>query len=56
MNLATVTITIRRPNGMDITATGHVDDMMVVDIAGTLGAMLFDQSIQPAASSEPSGA
>ena len=40
--MAEVNVTIRRDNGMNVSATGQVDDAMVVDIASMLGAMLFD--------------
>lgn len=46
--MATVSVTIRRPNGVDIVASGDVDDALVVDIASTLGAILFDASTAPA--------
>lgn len=47
--MSEVSITVRRDNGMYITANGTVDDALVVDIAQTLSAILFDLSMSPAA-------
>lgn len=40
--MANVSLTIRRDNGVTVTASGDVADELVADIAMTLGAILFD--------------
>ena len=40
--MAEVNVSIRRDNGMNVSASAEVDDMFVVEIASMLGAMLFD--------------
>jgi len=54
--MASVDFTIRRDNGVTITASGQVDDALLVDMGSTLGAMLFDASTAPAAVAAPAPA
>lgn len=42
--MAHVSLTIRRDNGVTVTADADVADELVLDIAMTLGAVLFDAS------------
>lgn len=48
--MADVTINIRQESGSTVTATGHVDDYFVAELATMLGAMLFDALSNPAPS------
>ena len=45
---ASVSISIQRPNGTQITARGDVPDELVVDIAATLSALVFEANAAPA--------
>jgi hypothetical protein len=45
--MARVELTIRRDNGVQVSASGEVADELVADIAMTLGAILFDASAAP---------
>jgi len=47
--MANVSLTIRRDNGVTVTANGEVADSLIADIAMTLGAILFDASTVSAA-------
>lgn len=51
--MANVSLTIRRDNGVTVTANGEVADELVADIAMTLGAILFDASTVTATTEEP---
>lgn len=51
--MANVSLTIRRDNGVTVTANGEVADELVADIAMTLGAILFDASTVTATTSAP---
>lgn len=51
--MADVSISVRRDNGMVVTANGTVDDSLVIDMAQTLAAILFDASMAPAAVAAP---
>lgn len=51
--MANVSLTIRRDNGVTVTANGEVADDLVADIAMTLGAILFDASTATATTSAP---
>lgn len=42
--MATVTISIARDNGTVLNASADVADSAVVDMAGMVGAMIFDAS------------
>lgn len=42
--MSSVQLTIRRDNGVTVSANGDVPDAMIADIAMTLGAILFDAS------------
>ena len=42
--MAQVSISIVRENGIVMNASADVDDAAVIDIAGMLGAMVFDAS------------
>lgn len=50
---ASVSISIQRPNGTQITARGDVPDEMIVDIAATLGALIFEANAAPAEQPTP---
>lgn len=45
---ASVSISIQRPNGTSINARGEVPDELVVDIAATLSALVFEANAAPA--------
>jgi len=47
--MANISLTIRRDNGVTVTANGEVADSLIADIAMTLGAILFDASTVSAA-------
>lgn len=42
--LATVTLSITRGSGIVLNAAASVPDEMVIDMAGMIGAMIFDAS------------
>lgn len=44
--MAQIHLSIRRDNGVTITADATVDDSYVADIATTLGAILFEASAE----------
>lgn len=46
--MADISISIRRDNGMYVTASGTVEDSLVMEIAQTLAAILFDASMYQA--------
>lgn len=55
--MATINLTIRRDNGVTVTASGDVADALIADIAMTLGAILFEASTQTVVvASEPATA
>lgn len=46
--MATVTITVKRQNGVNLTATStDIDDNAVIEIAMMLGALVFDSASTP---------
>ena len=46
--MATVTINIKRQNGVNLTATSSdIDDDAVIEIAMMLGALVFDSASSP---------
>lgn len=46
--MATVTINIKRQNGVNLTATSSdIDDEAVIEIAMMLGALVFDSASSP---------
>lgn len=46
--MATVTISIKRQNGVNLTATStDIDDSQVIEIAMMLGALVFDSASNP---------
>ena len=46
--MATVTINIKRQNGVNLTATSaDIDDEAVIEIAMMLGALVFDSASSP---------
>lgn len=51
--MASVTLTIRRDNGVEVMASGTVDDALVVDMAGTLAALMFDAATTAAPAPAP---
>lgn len=53
--MATVSIGITRDNGIHINASAEVDDASVIDMAGMIGAMIFDASYAEGSSFDLSG-
>lgn len=51
--MADVSITIRRNNGVNITATSVIEDALVVDMASTLAALMFDAATTPTEAPAP---
>jgi hypothetical protein len=51
--MAQINLSIRRDNGVTISADATVDDEYVKDLAMTLGAILFDASSVEPAPAEP---
>lgn len=46
--MATVTINIKRKNGVNLTATStDIDDDQIIEIAMMLGALVFDSASNP---------
>lgn len=45
--MATITFSIARENGIVVNASANVDDAMVLDMTGMIGAMVFDASLTP---------
>ena len=46
--MATVTISIKRQNGVNLTATStDIDDSQIIEIAMMLGALVFDSASNP---------
>lgn len=43
--MATVNLNITRGNGINLNATAQVPDEMVMEMAGMIGAMIFDASV-----------
>lgn len=43
--MASVSIGITRTNGITTSASAEVPDEMVIDMAGMIGAMIFDASL-----------
>lgn len=43
--MATVSFSVTRDNGIVVTASAEVDDLMVLDMSGMIGAMVFDASL-----------
>lgn len=52
--MATVSIGIVRDNGIHINASAEIADAEVIDMAGMIGAMIFDASYAEAATPEVS--
>lgn len=54
--MADVNVTIRRDNGMAVSATGTVDDALVLEMTQTLAAILFDAATVAPAPAAPAPA
>ena len=51
--MATITVSVRRDNGVNIQATSaDIDDNAVIDLAMMLGALVFDSVSNPLAEPE----
>lgn len=46
--MASISITINRDNGTQVTGNATVDDSLLVDITSMLAAVLFDTATTPA--------